>query len=553
MTDKRLNIKYVLALLSVVILTLTILAVAILSVKKQEAEAETTTSIVGDVLELEKDKYKQSIYNETRDLTQLENIETLYKLNKSSIDSTYTEFTYYIHIGANGEGYQTYNWSIYLSNNNEDFRLEYNSENHRMFLALGEYGQGEVVNGTLTYPYEQSKVIEHLVSQYDYYIVFQKDKIVICYYDFLSTLPPQEDRINTALKFPVFTFDNTTREYNYIINHFLKENLSADCSNSSNSEFSNFIVEEHCEITIDMDLPIRKGYEFLGWYYDSACTQKYTANPVKDTTELFPKWRALAFKVIFDTRVENNPNFGEEVVKYYDYNAVIDYIPNEPEGYAFVGWYYDNGNVKYCGEPITENTVFRAEFTKCYYVTFYDQYRKPLKSQRVLENEIPEIPVHKEIGYKFVGWWNEQAMSDYNKEPITENTSLIATMLEAKCKVSLYVNNEIYKAYSVGYGLPLDKFLSENKINQIFISKYQNYDLTGAEIPISDFNIEKDMRIDISEKYITAINFENSINANKGLIATCLIAFGVLIVVWVVLYVVSKTTKPKKATKKKAK
>ena len=42
--------------------------------------------------------------------------------------------------------------------------------------------------------------------------------------------------------------------------------------------------------TFLVTIPERKGYDFGGWFYDSACTEPYKTTAIKKDIVLYPKW-----------------------------------------------------------------------------------------------------------------------------------------------------------------------------------------------------------------------------------------------------------------------
>lgn len=94
----------------------------------------------------------------------------------------------------------------------------------------------------------------------------------------------------------------------------------------------------------DLPVPIKIGYEFLGWYNNAACEgQAYLKGEMWDTTNnvsLYAKWNAKQYIINF----EGEHSIGiEPIIVYYD--SPIGELPIvSREGYTFLGWKTNDGN-----------------------------------------------------------------------------------------------------------------------------------------------------------------------------------------------------------------
>jgi uncharacterized repeat protein (TIGR02543 family) len=111
--------------------------------------------------------------------------------------------------------------------------------------------------------------------------------------------------------------------------------------------------------------PTKTGYNFLGWYYDSAFTTLAVAGTTIDNdVVLYAKWQQQqepTYTITYDTMG------GEPIAQQYNMRALPNPLPAPTrEGYAFQGWYYYELEAKQFTiyEPIAElnNHTLREVF-----------------------------------------------------------------------------------------------------------------------------------------------------------------------------------------------
>ena len=96
-------------------------------------------------------------------------------------------------------------------------------------------------------------------------------------------------------------------------------------------------VQENTTVA-EPDVPTRDGYEFLGWYSDSACTNVYDFNfAITKNTTLYAKW-VKVWTVTFET---NGGSYIEPAI-VHNGTALEEPVTPSRNGYYFVGWYKDD-------------------------------------------------------------------------------------------------------------------------------------------------------------------------------------------------------------------
>lgn len=150
--------------------------------------------------------------------------------------------------------------------------------------------------------------------------------------------------------------------------------------------------------------PTKDGYEFGGWYYDEALTQKceFPFYPTRHTT-LYAKWLEPV-KYVTITFYDQNNNILNTI------NHILgDKLTNLPtivlEKDIFDGWSTDKETIYNFENPIIEDTAFYPVITKVYTVSFCNDSGKVIKEVNVKENDkILDIPEYKLDGFVFIGW-----------------------------------------------------------------------------------------------------------------------------------------------------
>ena len=107
-------------------------------------------------------------------------------------------------------------------------------------------------------------------------------------------------------------------------------------------------------------IPTRKGYTFLGWYFESDFINKVTfPYEVTQNITLYAKWEKNTYNVHF----ELNGGKGVSDLK-------VSVINEEPiptrEGYTFLGWYFENNFINKVTFPyeVTQNITLYAKWEK---------------------------------------------------------------------------------------------------------------------------------------------------------------------------------------------
>ena len=167
----------------------------------------------------------------------------------------------------------------------------------------------------------------------------------------------------------------------------------------------------------------RKGYTFLGWYLDSAYSEKVSFPlDVTENITLYAKWE----KNTYDVHFELEGGRGVSDLK-------TDRIETEPtptkDGYTFIGWYFDSAYSEKASFPldVTDDLTLYAKWEKNVYDVHFEleggRGVSDLKTDRI-ETE----PTPTKDGYTFLGWYFDGGFANKASFPleVTGNITLYA-------------------------------------------------------------------------------------------------------------------------------
>lgn len=173
----------------------------------------------------------------------------------------------------------------------------------------------------------------------------------------------------------------------------------------------------------DPSLPSKAGYEFGGWYKESACIHEwvFTKDVVISNITLYAKWTANTYSVVYDTNgaeAGTEPSTQEKI-----HNVVLNLSTNTGNlvrtGYIFSGWntQADDLGINYLqGSTYTSNEsiILYAKWNIAYSITYYldGGINNPANptSYHVESDEII-VAVPSKDGYQFDGWYNDAALT----------------------------------------------------------------------------------------------------------------------------------------------
>lgn len=269
--------------------------------------------------------------------------------------------------------------------------------------------------------------------------------------------------------------------------------------------------------TVKYEAVIEEGYTFGGWYYDPECTGEAVSNNLEHTMssvdgsitlyarfnikvyDVFAKAQyglsspdATGGKVSFD-----NSEYLDSVKTKVNHNGTATFYAKPGENYAFIGWFdkttdtepvvkpencvYDsNGNYYKYETKITDTKTLYARFKALYTVEAKAMYNNEnvdtagtvkvadraagkISSKPVMEGDSVTVEAIAKNGYKFAGWYKNEACTD---PYFTENNDASSITLNNVNKgITLYAKFELKttKSTTTIYFEPRDGFSTTYK------------------------------------------------------------------------------------------
>ena len=220
---------------------------------------------------------------------------------------------------------------------------------------------------------------------------------------------------------------NTTfQKYATDFSEAARQEALVKAANEAN-EFK-YTIEDEVELIV----PTRKGYEFLGWYIGEEKVEKVEVGTTGNLT-LTAKWDAIEYQITYD--LGNGTHDASPVVSYTIENNITLGTASK-RGYRFLGWLLNEELVTEIEKGTTGNIELVASWE-------YQGVKSPITytlnggawAQDYVAPETYDegigldlssvVPVYK--GYRFAGWkLNEEIVTEISAEQI-EAVTLVAT------------------------------------------------------------------------------------------------------------------------------
>lgn len=181
--------------------------------------------------------------------------------------------------------------------------------------------------------------------------------------------------------------------------------------------------------------PLWSGYIFDGWYRDEGYTTKWTSGTTITTSiTLYAKWLAT---VTFDANAQGASV--SPTSKNIAVGTAIGELPTPTyPGYNFAGWYTETtSNAWTASTSVTAPVTLYAKWTATVTFDARGGVVSPLTKEVVVGTSIDVIPTATRTGYKFAGWYKEEACIN---EWLDGTTVSAAMKLYAKWNVVVTLN-----------------------------------------------------------------------------------------------------------------
>lgn len=273
--------------------------------------------------------------------------------------------------------------------------------------------------------------------------------------------------------------------------------------------------------TVVYNAVAEEGYTFAGWYYDAECTGEAVSNnpehimsSVDASKTLYARFNINVYDVVAKAQYGtsspdatggkvsfDNSTYNSEVSTKVNHNGEVTFYAKPESGYAFIGWYKNttdtepkvgvgsctkikdsNGNYYFTyKETIKTNDVklyarFKALYTveaKAMYnnenvytagtVQVGNEKADKISKAPVMEGENVTVKASAKNGYKFVGWYKndactEQYFTDKNEESsktlnnVNKGTTLYAKFESDLTTIYFYNSNGWENVYAYMWG-----------------------------------------------------------------------------------------------------
>ncbi len=160
-------------------------------------------------------------------------------------------------------------------------------------------------------------------------------------------------------------------------------------------------------------LPTRDGYEFRGWYTDTACETPYTAKVLMTSLDLYAKWVPNNFEVsyFYQNDQGTETQFGNIDTYAFGTDVTVRTAHPEKEGYTFTGWTPATNVasiIKVVDGKFTmpaQNVCFNGTFAINHYTVTYKVDTEVVGTDVYdFNSDVVIRPVPTKEGYTFTGW-----------------------------------------------------------------------------------------------------------------------------------------------------
>ena len=162
------------------------------------------------------------------------------------------------------------------------------------------------------------------------------------------------------------------------------------------------------EVIGALPVPMRTGYEFLGWFTAKTGGKQITASTVVDRDAIYyAQWRVLSYKVTFNM---NGAEGAAPKSRNVTHGAAIGTLPTVARtGHTFLGWFTaaSGGTQVYATDAVTAARTLYAHWqANTYTLTFNANGGDSSCSyRRTYGSQVGTLPAVSRSGYVFKGWF----------------------------------------------------------------------------------------------------------------------------------------------------
>ena len=178
------------------------------------------------------------------------------------------------------------------------------------------------------------------------------------------------------------------------------------------------LITEFSEEINNLPIPVKDGYEFLGWYLLD--TEIKVDKFELDNYSIVAKWEKKVYTVIYDL----NGGVCDNLV--YEFVEEIDTLPiPTKEGYEFVGWYIANSDILVDSLELQDYSLvakWKEKIFKITYILNGNSNEEVVTFKSADEVTLKEPTLE---GYKFIGWFELNDNDEEIKVEIIDNRDYV--------------------------------------------------------------------------------------------------------------------------------
>ena len=204
--------------------------------------------------------------------------------------------------------------------------------------------------------------------------------------------------------------------------------------------------------TFELNDPIKVGYVFDGWYRDPLFTEAFTVgvDVVLGDMTLYAKFDIISYNVTFVFFDQTT------ITMSYDYGSIVDWEPDEVEGFRFFSWYYNSQfTLKYDEEGIYRDLTLYAKHDPITYQVEY-MINDTLRYQVTVDYaEIFELFYPPQTEAIITGWYLDEDFTIlYEPTETYQDLILYGKVDQNQLRVNFYDMDQETLLYStvVSYG-----------------------------------------------------------------------------------------------------
>ena len=207
-----------------------------------------------------------------------------------------------------------------------------------------------------------------------------------------------------GIQYREYVFDVTVLEEIYEIEYVLDGGINHPNNPTSYTD---------SDLPVGLNNPSKTGYTFDGWYLDAECTgDKITEldASMSGKVTLYAKW--IATKYSIDYQLDGGLNHPDNPQGYDMLTLPIELLEPTKEDHQFLGWYLNDQLVDKLEVGLEGDITLYAKWEQiAYFITFeLDGGVCDNLPTKYFIDEITLLPVPTKEGFKFLGWYFNDAL-----------------------------------------------------------------------------------------------------------------------------------------------